>query len=85
MLNWFIFNRVHTRDTVHNHQGAISHSQSSSYFRGEVDVSRRVNKVDQKTIAIGLLLDEGLVIFPQLVEKWDGATDKIILYVKWEK
>lgn len=38
-------------DTVDNDEGAIGNTESGSYFRGEIDVSRGVNQVDQKSTA----------------------------------
>lgn len=62
-----------TWHAVHNNQGSISDTESSSHFRREVDVTRRVNQVDQEAGAILGLLNEGHVIFAQLVEQGDGA------------
>lgn len=77
-----LFSHVHTRDTVHNHQGSISHTECSSYFRGEVNMSRWVNQVDQEAGTILGLLDEGHVIITQLIVEGDGTTSKNILLVK---
>ena len=38
---------THSTHRVHNHQSSISHTQSSSDLRREIDVSRRINKIDQ--------------------------------------
>lgn len=62
-----------TWHTVHNNQSSISDTESSSHFRREVDVTWRVNQVDQEAGAIPGLLNEGHVIFTQLVEQGDGA------------
>ena len=62
-----------TGHTVHHDQGAISDTESSSHFRGEVNVPRGINEIDQKAIAIDALLDEGSVVIVQLVEERDGA------------
>lgn len=37
----------HTFDAIDDHEGTVCHSKSSSHFRGEVDVSGGVNKVDK--------------------------------------
>ena len=62
-----------TGHAVHHDQGAISDTESSSHFRGEVNVPGGINEIDQKAIAIDALLDEGRVGFVQLVEERDGA------------
>lgn len=37
-----------TRDAVDNNKGTIGDTQSGSDFRREVDMSRRINKVDEE-------------------------------------
>lgn len=71
-----MFSHVLTRHTVHYNQGSIRNTESSSHFRGEVNVSWWVNQVDQETSTILGLLNEGQIIFSQLVEQGDGAESK---------
>ena len=64
-----------TGHAVHHDQRTISDTESSSHFRGEVNVAGGVNEIDQKAIAIDALLDEGGVCVAQLVEEGDGAAE----------
>lgn len=62
-----------TRDTIHHNQSSIGDTQSSRDLRGEVDVAGRVDQVDEETKSILTLLNEGHVIFGQLVVHGDGT------------
>jgi hypothetical protein len=44
-------------DRVDYYEGAICDAESGSDFRAEIDVSRRIDKVDEKLISICWLLD----------------------------
>lgn len=56
-----------TWDTVHHHQGSVSDTEGSSHLRGEVNVARGVNQVDEETI---------LTLFPLV-----RAGDKLNIFV----
>lgn len=68
-----IFGLALTRHAVHYNQGSISDTESSSHFRGEVNVPWGIDQVDQETRAILGLLNEGGVIFTQLVVQGDSS------------
>lgn len=51
-----------TFDGVDDDQGTVSDTESSSDFGRKVNVTRRVNKVDQEVLAVGLLADNVLDI-----------------------
>lgn len=68
-----IFGLALTRHAVHHNQGSISDTESSSHFRGEVNVPWGIDQVDQETRAILGLLNEGGVIFTQLVVQGDSS------------
>lgn len=46
---------ANTFDTVDDDKSTVGDTESSSDFRGEIDVTRGVDQVDQKVIAFGLL------------------------------
>ncbi len=66
-----------TRDTVHHNQSSIGDTQSGRDLRGEVHVAGRVDQVDEETNPILTLLNEGHVIFRQLVVHGDGTVKEI--------
>ena len=49
---------AHSTDRVHDDQGTISHTKGSRDLRREVDVSRRIDQVDQ----VGVLLDLNILL-----------------------
>ena len=63
---------VITWDTVHHHQGSISDPEGSGNLRGEVNVTRGINQVDEEAASIFTLLDERQVVLLELVVQRDG-------------
>jgi len=53
---------AHTFDSVDDDESTISDTESSSDLRREIDVTRRVNEVDQEILALGLLANDVLDI-----------------------
>eukprot|EP00043_Microstomoeca_roanoka_P011771 m.111338 g.111338 ORF g.111338 m.111338 type:complete len:377 (-) comp15293_c0_seq1:145-1275(-) len=64
---------AHTRDAIDDDKSTIGNTESSSHFRGEIDVSGRVNEVDQESVTLDLGLDEGHVLLLKLVVQGDGG------------
>jgi hypothetical protein len=62
-----------TRDTVDDYEGTIGNTESSSDFRGEIDVTRRIDQVDQKLVALSLLGDILAILILHLSVKRDGS------------
>lgn len=56
-----------TRDTVHHHQGTIGHPEGRRNLGREVNVTRRIDEVDEEAVAIFALLDEGQVFVIELI------------------
>jgi len=46
-----------TFDTVDNDKGTVGNTEGSSDFGREIDVSWRIDQVDQELVSVGLLLD----------------------------
>lgn len=71
---------IHTGDTVHNNKGSISNTESSCHLRGEVNVSGRVNQVDQETLLTLLALvrvgNEHQVFLLELEEHRDSTGEQ---------
>lgn len=64
------------RDTfngVDDDESTISNTESSSDFRGEVNVSGRVDQVDQELVTVSLLLDIGNKLLVQFEVHGDGS------------
>jgi len=60
-------------DAINDDESTIGNSESRCDFRGEIDVAGGIDQVDQESVAVGLLLDEGHVDVAQLVEHGDGG------------
>lgn len=64
---------ANTFDTVDDDKSTIGNTESSSDFGGEIDVTGRVNQVDQEVVAFGLLCDVLDVILGQLSVQGNGS------------
>ncbi|KAH3663650.1 hypothetical protein OGAPHI_005051 [Ogataea philodendri] len=64
---------THTLNTVNNDQSTVGNSQGGSNFRREVNVTWRIDQVDQELVALGLLLDLLDILVLHLREKGDGG------------
>jgi hypothetical protein len=58
-----------TLDTVNDDKSTVSDTKGSSDFRGEIDVSRRIDQVDQESVTVGALRN----LFVYLVVKRDTS------------
>jgi hypothetical protein len=58
---------------VDDDEGSVSDTESGSDFRGEVDVSGRVNQVDKESISVDGLLNISEILSRQFVVKCDGC------------
>mmetsp|Transcript_21291 Transcript_21291/g.20940 ORF Transcript_21291/g.20940 Transcript_21291/m.20940 type:complete len:216 (-) Transcript_21291:249-896(-) len=50
-----------TFDVIDDNEGTVSYSEGRSYFRTEIDVSRRVDQVDQESFFVLCLVKSGWV------------------------
>lgn len=64
---------ANTFDAVDDDKSTIGDTESSSDFRGEIDVTGGVNQIDQKVVAFGLLCDILDVILGQLSVQGNGS------------
>lgn len=61
-----------TRDTVHHYQGSVSDPQGRSDLRREVNVTRRIDQVDEEAVSIFTMLDKRHVVISKLIVQRDG-------------
>ena len=76
---------THSGDAIDDDESSVSDTKSSSYFRGEVNVTGGIDQVDQETVVFLLLsvdfdglelafsLDEVQILLVELEEKRDGS------------
>eukprot|EP01137_Pigoraptor_chileana_P031526 Opistho-2@19439 len=64
---------AHTRNAVNDDESTVRHTEGSSHLRREVDVSWRVDEVDEESASIVSLRDEGHVLLLELEEEGDGG------------
>lgn len=64
---------AHTLNAVHHHQGTVSNAQGSSHLRGEINVTGRVNQVDQVVIAFPLAAEALQLLLSALVVQRDTS------------
>eukprot|EP00042_Codosiga_hollandica_P038086 m.306022 g.306022 ORF g.306022 m.306022 type:complete len:541 (-) comp55303_c1_seq1:42-1664(-) len=64
---------AHTADAVDDDQSTVGHAERSRHFGREIDVPGGVDQVDEESLAINGLLDEGDVLVGQLVVQRDGG------------
>ena len=72
---WNVQNIFLTRHAVNDDQSTIRNTKGSCHLRGEVNVARGIDQVDQESIVIWIviLLDVLHVSLVQLVVQWDGT------------
>jgi hypothetical protein len=62
-----------TLDTVDDDKGTISDSESGSDFGGEIDVTGRIDQVDQELVSVSLLDDIGDILLGEGEVHRDGS------------
>jgi hypothetical protein len=62
-----------TFDTVDNNQGTIGDSESGGDFRREIDVTGRIDQVDQELVSVSLLLNVLNILLGELEVHGDGG------------
>ncbi len=91
-LDWLFSTLRSNIHAVNDDKGSVSDTESGSDFRGEVDVSGRVNQVDEESVSVNGLLDVSEILSRQFVVECDGcgldgnATLLLVLHKKnWLK
>mmetsp|Transcript_13823 Transcript_13823/g.41648 ORF Transcript_13823/g.41648 Transcript_13823/m.41648 type:complete len:552 (+) Transcript_13823:1039-2694(+) len=49
---------THTLDAVHHHESTVGHTKGGSHLRGEINVTRRIDQVDEEIAAVAGLGDD---------------------------
>jgi hypothetical protein len=64
-----------TFDAINNDERTIGNTERSSHLRGEINVTRRVNQVDQVvvTVTLDILRESGEVFIRHLIEQRDTS------------
>eukprot|EP00126_Sphaerothecum_destruens_P001571 Sdes_comp14985_c0_seq1m3721 len=75
---------THARNTINNDKRAISHTESSCDFGGEVNVPGGINQINEKSISFLFLFNIGQISLAQFVVEGNGGGfdgDAAILFV----
>jgi len=64
---------TNTFDAIDDHEGTIGHTEGGSHFRREIDVPRRIDQVNQKSVSIGS--DRELILGHFVVKRYTSRLD----------